>query len=89
MQLKNFFEHIHGKETVFEKEYAKELIPHEDKKSKDPFTKDADVVIANIINALEKPRPKPRYYNTSATYLLGGLKRILPTSILDKILFKI
>jgi len=86
---KKFYEHIHGKKTVFEKEYAKELLPHEEKKSKDPFTKDAEVVIANIIQALEKPHPKPRYYNTSATYLLGGLKRILPSALLDKVLVKI
>ena len=86
---KKFYEHIHGKKTVFEKAYEKELIPHEEAKKKDPFTRDADVVIANIIKALEKPRPKPRYYNTSATHLLGGLKRVLPTSVLDKILLKI
>lgn len=86
---KKFYEHIHGKRTVFEKAYEKELIPHEEVKKKDPFTKDADVVIANIIKALESKKPRPRYYNTSATHLLGSLKRLLPTAILDKILLKI
>jgi len=86
---KKFYEHIHGKPTIFEKEYNQELIPHEKKKTKDPFTRDSDVVIENILKALESRKPKPRYYNTSATYLLGALKRILPTSILDKLLLKV
>ena len=86
---KKFYEHIHKKPTVFEKEYEEELIPHEEIKKKDPFTKDSDVVIANILKALEKKQPRPRYYNTSATHFLGFLKRILPTAVLDKILLKI
>ncbi|PHR55728.1 MAG: short-chain dehydrogenase [Arcobacter sp.] len=86
---KKFYEHIHKKPTVFEEEYEKELIPHEEAKKKDPFTRNSNVVIANIMKALEKDKPRPRYYNTSATHFLGGLKRILPTAILDKILLKI
>ena len=86
---KKFYEHIHEKPTVFEKEYKKELIPSDELKTKDPFTKGSEVVIKNIVHALEAKRPKPRYYNTSATHLLGTLKRLLPTSILDKILVKI
>ena len=86
---KKYYEHIDGRATVFEKEYKKELLPYEGKKKKDPFTRTSDVVIANILKALEAKRPKPRYYNTSATHLLGGLKRILPTALLDKILLKV
>ena len=86
---KKFYKHIEGKTTVFEEEYKKELLPHEGKKEKDPFTRTSEVVIANIVKALESVSPKPRYYNTSATHILGGLKRILPTSVLDKILRKI
>lgn len=86
---KKFYEHIHGKPTVFEKEYEKELIPHEEVKKSDPFTRDSNLVINNILKALQSPHPKPRYYNTSATHLLGGLKRLLSTAILDKILRKI
>lgn len=86
---KKYYEHIHGKQTVFEEEYKKELLPYEGKKEKDPFTRDSDVVITNIIKALESKKPRPRYYNTSATHLLGGLKRILPTALLDKILLRV
>lgn len=84
-----FYEHVYGKKTVFKDAYEQELIPHEEVKKKDPFTRNSDVVISNIIKALEKDKPRPRYYNTSATHLLGGLKRILSTSILDKILLKV
>jgi len=86
---KKFYEHIYNRPTVFQKEYEKELIPHKENKEKDPFTRDSDVVIKNIIHALEAKKPQARYYNTSATYLLGTLKRLLPTSWLDKILVKI
>ncbi len=84
-----YYEHIHGNPTVFQEEYQKELLPYEGKKKADPFTKTSDVVIANIINALESKKPKPRYYNTLATHLLGTLKRLLPTAVLDKILLKV
>lgn len=86
---KKFYEHIYGKPSVFTLLYEKEIIPHEETKKKDYFTRDSDVVIDNILKALEKKKPAPRYYNTSSTHLLGTLKRILPTSILDNILFKI
>ena len=86
---KKFYEHIHAKPTVFKEAYEKELIPHEEVKKKDPFTRESNVVIENIIKALEKNTPRPRYYNTSATHLLGGLKRLLSTAMLDKILLKI
>ena len=86
---KKYFEHIDGIESVFKEEYKKELLPYEGNKKNDPFTKDSDVVISNIIHALEAKKPKPRYYNTSATHILGGLKRLLPTAVLDKILRKV
>jgi short-subunit dehydrogenase len=84
-----FYEHIEGKPSVFEEAYKKELLPYEGKKKKDPFTKESDVVIANILKALEAHKPRPRYYNTLATHLLGGLKRLLPSALLDKILLKV
>jgi len=86
---KKFYEHIYKEPTVFKEEYEKELIPSEQEKDKDPFTRDSDVVIKNIIHALESSKPQARYYNTSATFLLGTLKRLLPSSWLDKILVKI
>lgn len=58
-------------------------------KAPDPFELPASAVSAKLVHALESPRPKPRYYVTTPTYLFGFLKRILPTRALDWILAKI
>lgn len=42
-------------------------------------------VTKKLIHALEAPRPKPRYYVTTPTYISGFLKRILSTRALDYI----
>ena len=86
---KMFYKNVAEVETVFTKEYEKELLGRDEKKEGDSFTKDSDVVIKNILHALESKKPQARYYNTLATYLLGGFKRILSTSLLDRILVKI
>lgn len=54
-----------------------------------PFTLSADAVLKKVIHALESKKPKPRYYVTVPTYLFGYLKRILSTSLMDKLLNKI
>ncbi|MEO1140697.1 MAG: SDR family NAD(P)-dependent oxidoreductase [Pseudomonadota bacterium] len=52
----------------------------------DPFELPASAVTKKLIHALESPRPRPRYYVTTPTYLMGTFKRILPTRALDWIL---
>lgn len=54
-----------------------------------PFTLPPEAVLKKVINALESPRPKTRYYVTFPTYLFGYLRHILPDRILDRILGKI
>jgi len=83
---KMFFKYIDKDSSVFKEDYERELAS---KNEGDIFTKDSDVVIKNIEDALISKNPKPRYYNTEATYLLVILKRLLPTKLLDKILSKI
>ena len=85
---KMFKKNISIKDSIFEKEYNEQLLDA-NKKDTDSFTKDSMVVIANIVDALESKKPKPRYYNTLATHILGTLKRVLSTNQLDKILQKI
>jgi short-subunit dehydrogenase len=84
-----FKENVDLDKSFWKKEYEAELLERKESKDTDIFTKNSDVVIKNILHALEAKKPKPRYYNTMATHLLGGFKRVLPTSILDKILIKI
>ena len=54
-----------------------------------PFTLGPEAVLKKVIHALESKHPKARYYVTFPTYLFGYLKRILPASIMDRILMKI
>ena len=61
----------------------------EAKKSKVPFNEEAEAVALIVHKIILDSEPKPRYYITKATYLLGYLKRLLGTSTLDKILSKI
>lgn len=49
----------------------------------DPFELPARAVTAKLIHALESPRPKPRYYVTTPTYIMGLARRVLPTRALD------
>lgn len=54
-----------------------------------PFTLPATAVAEKVIHALESRRPKSRYPVTVPTHLFAWLKRILPTSWLDKILVSV
>lgn len=54
-----------------------------------PFTLGPEAVYQRVIHALESKRPQARYYVTFPTYLVGFMKRILPTVLLDKLLRKL
>ena len=54
----------------------------------DTFELPASAVTAKILRALNSPNPKPRYYVTTPTYLMGTLKRLLPTRALDWLIAK-
>jgi NAD(P)-dependent dehydrogenase (short-subunit alcohol dehydrogenase family) len=51
-----------------------------------PFTLGPEAVLEKLVHALEHPRPKPRYHVTVPTHLFKALKRLLPTSMLDRAL---
>lgn len=54
----------------------------------DRFELPASATTKKLIHALESKRPKPRYYVTTPTYLMGTLRRILPTRALDWVIRK-
>jgi len=54
--------------------------------SKDRFELGAEAVVAKLLHAVTAPRPKPRYYVTTPTYIAGTLRRLLPTRALDWII---
>jgi NAD(P)-dependent dehydrogenase (short-subunit alcohol dehydrogenase family) len=51
----------------------------------DPFELPASAVTRKLIHAIESPRPRPRYYVTTATWLMAGLRRMLPTALFDRL----
>ncbi len=59
-----------------------------EKSGPDAFELPASAVTAKLIHALESRRPRPRYYVTTATYLMGFARRILPTRALDWLIKK-
>jgi len=72
--------------SVFSEAYQKNL---QAKKSSVPFNEEAISVAKVVEKIIIAKKPKPRYYITKATYLLGYLKRILSTRRLDNILSRI
>lgn len=54
-----------------------------------PFTLPAEAVVRHLRHALNSPRPRPRYYVTLPTYLLGTLRRLLGSRTLDRVLRRI
>ena len=85
-----FLQYVNIDASFFSKEYEDEVLARKEKKSEsDPFTKEPIEVIKKVVLALDKEQPRSRYYVTSATHLLGTLKRLLPTAWLDKILLRV
>lgn len=54
----------------------------------DRFELPASAVTRKLIHAVESPRPAPRYYVTTPTYLMGMARRLLPTRLLDWLIAK-
>ena len=52
----------------------------------DPFELPPQAVVNKLKHALEAPRPRPRYFVTTPTYIMATLRRILPTRALDWVL---
>lgn len=84
--LKKLKENINIEHSIFKERYLNNL-KGTDKKV--PFNEDASYVASIVHKIILAKRPKPRYYITKATYLLGYLKKLLSTALLDKILIKI
>ncbi|NEX16346.1 MAG: short-chain dehydrogenase [Halochromatium sp.] len=53
-----------------------------------PFTLPPEAVLHKLLQALESPHPKPRYYVTFPTHLIGALHRLLPSRAMDWVLYQ-
>ncbi|MDY0195027.1 MAG: SDR family NAD(P)-dependent oxidoreductase [Sulfurovaceae bacterium] len=79
-------ENIDINKSRFKETYQKNL---DGTSKRVPFNEEAISVAKAVHRIILTPKPKPRYYITKATYILGYLKRVLSTNMLDKILIKI
>jgi len=57
-------------------------------RGRDTFELPAAAVTKKLVHALEAPRPRPRYYVTTPTYIMGMFRRVLPTRALDWLISK-
>jgi len=89
--IPHFEKWIDWEQSPHSKKYEGQLRPrlYTPSAKKDRFELEPDAVTAKLIRALEDPRPKPRYYVTTPTYLAGFLKRCLSTRAFDKFCLKI
>ncbi|SDI73788.1 SDR family oxidoreductase [Aliiruegeria lutimaris] len=69
----------------YEKSLLKRLY---EERGPDRFELPAAAVTAKLLRALEDRNPAPRYYVTTPTYIMGALRRVLPTRALDAIIQK-
>lgn len=71
--------------------YERHLIPrmYDDNGQKDRWELGPEAVTQKLIDALDNPDPKPRYYITKATYIAGYLRRVLSTRAIDRIMLRL
>jgi len=84
--MKKLEKNVDIEHSFFKNNYLKNM---KGKHKKVPFNEEATSVAVVIHKIILAKQPKPRYYITKATYLLGYLKRVLSTTFLDKVLSKL
>ncbi len=88
--LKNFKNNIDIENSYFTSTYKNELKQRlETTEDKALFNLPATSVANVVLQIMNSKKPKPRYYVTKATYILGFAKRVLSTRLLDRLLNKI
>lgn len=86
--LRKFLENIDRDNSPFKEEYITKLQALQSDADA-PFTLGPEAVCAALKKALESPAPKAHYRVTKPTSFFWYAKRLLPTSLLDKILRKV
>lgn len=85
--LSKFLKYI-DQERSFHKEVYEQTLKRLQKEGDAPFTLGPEAVLEVVVQAIEARKPKTRYAVTFPTKLFRVLKRIFPTSWLDKIAYK-
>jgi NAD(P)-dependent dehydrogenase (short-subunit alcohol dehydrogenase family) len=86
----HFKKWIDWKASPHQSLYETKLIPRlEAEVVKSPFELEPDAVVTKLVKALEAERPKPRYYVTVPTYLMGAARRLLSTRHMDAFVHRV
>jgi NAD(P)-dependent dehydrogenase (short-subunit alcohol dehydrogenase family) len=86
--LQAFINTINIKNSAHSENYQKQLDRLESNSAPQVFTLEPDAVYQKLLHALKAQKAKPRYYVTFPTYLMGFLKRVLSTRIMDWFLLR-
>ena len=80
----HFKKWIDWQSSAHRETYENRLIPRLEAEHIDaPFELPPEAVVAKLVHALEAPRPRPRYYVTLPTHVMGLARRLLPTRWMD------
>lgn len=85
--LKAFQRWITIESSVHHEQYQQQMSRLDSQSSNNAFVLPTDACVGPLIHALESNKPKIRYRITTPTKVFAVLKRILPTRLLDKILW--
>jgi len=86
--LINFKKYINQEKSAHKEIYKKLLLQLSEKKTVNFFRLSAKKIAIKTYYILEHPKPKPRYYITKPTYIMGFFKRVLSSRIMDKVISK-
>jgi short-subunit dehydrogenase len=80
---------IDAENSHFKSQYAHLTKDFTSQKEESTFTLGPEAVVKQFIHAIEAKHPKAKYRVTFPTHLFAALKRLLPTKLLDKLLYKV
>ncbi len=85
---KQFERWIRWEESALADLYRNRLLKrlYDESGQKDRFELPPSAVTRKLVHALESPRPHPRYFVTTPTYVANLIRRLLPTRLSDMIL---
>lgn len=86
--FKAFSKYIDTKNSVHEENYQSMIERLNKQGPAAPFTLEPDAVYKKVLHALESNHPQARYYVTTPTYIMGYLKRLLSSRMMDWVLMK-
>ena len=81
-------DNVNMDDSVHRDRYKKTLGRLSKEENVDSYTLPPEAVLKKVIHALESKSPQAHYYVTTPTYIMGTLKRLLPTKWMDRFILK-